>query len=131
MLGYRDPVHEYLGKGAARLDDAAGYVPARLAGLLLVAAAWLKRENAGGAWDFMKAQHSLTASPNAGWTMSAAAGALGIKLEKEGHYRLGSELSSPSAEDISRAVGLVKTAYILFVVVVLLMTMGIHYGSGT
>lgn len=128
MLGYRDQVHEYLGKGAARLDDVLNYVPARLAGLLLVASAWLRGESAGGAWKIMWAEHSRTASPNAGWTMSAAAGALGVTLEKQGHYRLGDARDLPSTEHISRAIGLVRTAYILSMIIILVIMFGVWHG---
>jgi adenosylcobinamide-phosphate synthase len=37
----------------------------------------------------MVRDHSSTESPNAGWPMSAAAGALGVQLEKIGYYKLG------------------------------------------
>lgn len=129
MLGYRDPAHEYLGKGTAWLDDILNYVPARLAGLLLVAAARLRGENGKGAWVTMWSHHSLTQSPNAGWTMSAAAGALDISLEKKGHYKLGHG-GPPSAEHISRATDLVKTAYILSIIVIIIIILGVRHGRG-
>ena len=65
MLGYHGR-YEYLGKAAARLDDAANWVPARLSGLLVVVAAGLLGADAGGAWRTMWRQHGRTASPNAG-----------------------------------------------------------------
>lgn len=101
MVGYRGR-YEYLGKASARADDLANYVPARLGGLALVAAAPLVRANARGAVDAMHRDHGRTASPNAGWPMAAAAGALGVWLEKIDHYRLGSG-RDPAASDI-RAV---------------------------
>jgi adenosylcobinamide-phosphate synthase len=115
MLGYRDPVHEYLGKFAARLDDVLNFIPARLAGLLLVAAG-LAGEDATGAWQTMRHQHGRTASPNAGWTMSAMAGALGVTLEKVGHYRLEGGPALPEAETIDRALRVAAVTVGLFVV---------------
>lgn len=103
MLGYRDPEHEYLGKFAARFDDLLNWVPARLTGLLMTLAAALAGEDARGAWRTMWHQHRRTASPNAGWTMSAMAGALGVTLEKVGHYRLEGGPAPLSAETIARA----------------------------
>jgi adenosylcobinamide-phosphate synthase len=114
MIGYRG-AYEYLGKAAARLDDAANWVPARLSALLLVAAAGLTGADAGGAWRVMWRHHGRTASPNAGWPMSAAAGALGVRLEKPGHYALG-EGRQPTAATVQTAVGLVRLASALAVV---------------
>jgi adenosylcobinamide-phosphate synthase len=48
-----------------------------------------------------------TLSPNAGHPMSAAAGVLGIELQKVGHYCLGRGHRAPSSNDIARAIGLV------------------------
>jgi adenosylcobinamide-phosphate synthase len=113
MLGYRTARYEHLGKAAARLDDLANLLPARLAGLLFVLAAG----NAGGerraAWRVMRRDRRITASPNAGWTMSAAAGALGVQLEKAGHYRLNPEGRPPGAADVGRALTLTRSALAL------------------
>jgi len=89
MWGYRTKEFEYLGKFPAKLDDAFNWLPARLTGWLLVIAAWLT-PNANGrrAVQTMLGQHHRTASPNAGWTMSAMAGALGITLTKRDVYEL-------------------------------------------
>lgn len=88
MIGYRGQ-WEHLGRFAARLDDAANFVPARFSALLVVLAAGLCRMRPGQAWQTMRRDHAKTESPNAGWTMSALAGALGVTLVKAGHYRLG------------------------------------------
>jgi len=84
MWGYHGE-YEHLGKAAARLDDLANLLPARLSTLLLALASGKPRPALATAL----AHHSRTESPNAGWTMSALAGALGVELEKAGHYRLG------------------------------------------
>jgi len=107
MVGYRGR-HEHLGKAAARLDDLLNFIPARLTGLLLVAAAGLCRRDTRNAWRLMRRDHALTASPNAGWPMSAAAGALGVQLEKVGHYRLGDAHQNLSPAHIPQAVGLMR-----------------------
>jgi adenosylcobinamide-phosphate synthase len=54
----------------------------------------------------MRRDHASTESPNAGWTMSAAAGLLGVVLEKQGHYRLGAEFREPESSDVRRATRL-------------------------
>ena len=104
MIGYHGE-YEYLGKAAARLDDLVNLVPARLTALLLaLGSIVLPGQRAGGAWRIMGRDHARTASPNAGWTMSALAGALGVELVKEGYYRLGDATRPLEPGDITRAI---------------------------
>ena len=104
MIGYHGE-YELLGKASARLDDIVNLIPARLSGLLLVlASAFLPGQRAAAAWRIMWRDHARTESPNAGWTMSGMAGALGVELEKVGHYRLGEDTRPVGAEDITQAI---------------------------
>jgi adenosylcobinamide-phosphate synthase len=102
MVGYRGR-YEYLGKAAARLDDLLNLVPARLTALLIVAAAPLYGGDRRRAWRIWCRDARKTASPNAGQPMSAAAGALGLQLEKVDHYVLGDAVKPIAADDIKRA----------------------------
>ena len=103
MVGYHGR-YEYLGKPSARLDDLVNLIPARLAALLLwLSTAALPGMTAGRAWRIMFAHRGRTESPNAGWTMAAMAGGLGVTLEKVGHYRLGDPAPGPEAHHIGRA----------------------------
>jgi adenosylcobinamide-phosphate synthase len=113
MIGYHDERHEYLGKFAARLDDALNWLPGRLSGGLLAVAAPFAGGQTSEAWRTMAEQHGRTSSPNAGWGMSAAAGGLGVTLEKFGHYRLEGGPALPSATTLRRARRLVLAAAIL------------------
>src|SRR5712691_3365862 len=117
MVGYRGR-YENLGKAAARLDDLLNYPPARLTALALASAAPLAGGSAHAAWRVGLAHHRRTASPNAGWPMAAAAGALGLRLAKAGHYSLGTG-NAPAAGDIRRARRLVAVAAALFTICVL------------
>jgi adenosylcobinamide-phosphate synthase len=112
MWGYREGELEHLGKAAARLDDLLNWLPARLAGLLVVLGAALVGESPRRAWRAMRRDHGRTASPNAGWTMAAMAGALGVTLEKPGAYRLG-EGPLPTASTIGPAVRVALAAALL------------------
>jgi len=103
MIGYRRDELEYLGRATARTDDVANYVPARLAAAALVAGAWLGRESAEGAARVLRRDGRRTESPNAGLTMAAMAGALGVTLEKPGHYHLGTG-PPPDPAAIDRAM---------------------------
>jgi len=114
MLGYRGR-YEYLGKVSARLDDLANWLPARLAAFLLVAAAPLAGGDAAGAWRVLRCDHGRTASPNAGWPMSAMAGALAVRLEKRDHYTLGDGSPPDGTDTILRAVRLARASAALAV----------------
>lgn len=103
MLGYRDPEREWYGKFPARLDDLLNIIPARLTGLLILLSAPICGGNFKQAWQVMWRDSQATASPNAGIPMSAMAGALGVELEKVGHYRLGKGLRASSFPDLARA----------------------------
>jgi adenosylcobinamide-phosphate synthase len=102
MIGYRGR-YEYLGKPAARLDDLLNLVPSRLTAALLVALAPLYGGDPRGAWRIWRRDARSTASPNAGQPMAAAAGALGVQLEKVGHYRLGDAGQPCTAATIRQA----------------------------
>lgn len=102
MLGYREGELEYLGKAAARLDDALNWVPARIAAITIVAGAAPARASSRRAWSVLRRDGGRTASPNAGLTMAAMAGAIGVTLDKPGHYTLGAG-ESPDPIAIMRA----------------------------
>jgi adenosylcobinamide-phosphate synthase len=106
MLGYKTKGLKDLGFVPARLDDIANFIPARLSILFLAAANPKRAKN-----TIMAAfrYHQATPSPNSGWPMSAAAGALSIRLEKPGFYVLLDEGKEPETHDIPLAVRLVGT----------------------
>jgi len=95
--------YEYLGKAAARLDDALNLLPARLTALLIIVLAPLYGGNRWTAWRIWRRDSRKTASPNAGHPMAAAAGALGIQLEKVDHYILGDTEKAISPQSIQQA----------------------------
>jgi adenosylcobinamide-phosphate synthase len=111
MVGYRGRF-EYLGKTAARLDDLANLLPARIGALLIALAAGAGAGSPRRAMVIAAREHRRTASPNAGWTMAAIAGALGVRLEKVGAYRLG-DGDQPDARGIRRAQRIVLGALAL------------------
>jgi adenosylcobinamide-phosphate synthase len=73
IIGHREPRYVDFGWAAARTDDFANLIPARLAGGLLALAA-------GGGWRVMLRDARLHASPNAGWPEAAMAGGMNIRL---------------------------------------------------
>jgi adenosylcobinamide-phosphate synthase len=121
MIGYRDGALEHFGKVAARLDDLLNLVPARVSGVALAVGAFVGGGDGRQAFRVMWRQHARTASPNAGWPMSAMAGLLGVRLEKVGHYRLG-DGRAPQAESIVRSLVVVRSASLTYL---LLLALGL------
>lgn len=73
LIGHREERWRAFGWAAARTDDLANWIPARLAGALLCLAG-------GGGWRILWRDARRHASPNAGWPEAAMAGALGLRL---------------------------------------------------
>ncbi|MYA61461.1 MAG: cobalamin biosynthesis protein CobD [Dehalococcoidia bacterium] len=103
MIGYRGK-YEYLGKASARLDDAINFVPARLSAAFMVASGALCGMSARMGCTWVWRGRVQTASPNAGWTIGAMSGLLGVALEKPGHYRIGDGLRDPCALHIGTSI---------------------------
>ena len=111
MLGYKNEKYLYFGRVPAKLDDAANYLPSRLAALLWVAAAAFTHNDAKGAWKIWRRDRRRHASPNSAQTESACAGALGVQLAGPAWYfgqyypklTIGDALRPIEPEDILRA----------------------------
>jgi adenosylcobinamide-phosphate synthase len=108
MIGYHGEL-EYVGKPAARLDDVANWLPARLAGLLLLAVAAL-RKTGPAAWAALRTQRRPSPGPNKLWTIAPMAGALGVRLEKRGIYAVGPGGRPLAPAVIGEAIGIVWRA---------------------
>jgi len=116
MIGYHGK-YEYLGKFPSRLDDVLNFIPARLTALLLVLAAFFSGRGGRRSWQVALGDHSKTESPNAGWPMAAAAGALNVQLEKVGYYKLGRANVVLVPETIDESLSLVQIAAVTWVLV--------------
>ena len=82
MVGYRTARYERFGKIAARLDDAANYIPARLTALLMV----LLMPNKKHSWQILWRDGHKLDSPNAGYPIAALAGSLSCALGGKAQY---------------------------------------------
>ena len=103
MLGYKNEKYLYFGRCAAKLDDAANWLPSRLAALLWVAAAALTGNSARGAWRIWRRDRRRHASPNSAQTESACAGALGVQLAGPAYY-FGEYYDKPTIGDPLREI---------------------------
>ncbi|WNV76166.1 cobalamin biosynthesis protein [Geodermatophilus sp. DSM 44513] len=113
MVGHRSPRHLRFGWAAARTDDVANWLPARLTAALTVATAPAAGGSARGAWTAWQRDGAAHPSPNAGRCEAALAGALDLRLGGRNVY--GSRVEdrpslgngrSPVAADVPRAVRL-------------------------
>jgi adenosylcobinamide-phosphate synthase len=113
MVGYKNEENRNIGWFSANLDTIANYVPARLTAYLMVAAAYLSGEYWRESWRILQRDKHKTTSPNAGYTISAMAGALNIQLEKKDHYKLGDD-HGIGADTIPRALSVMTLTAVLF-----------------
>lgn len=86
MVGYKNPRYLVFGRAAARIDDTANFVPARLSVLLVALAARLLGLSGRAAFNTAWHEGSHHASPNAGYPEAAFAGALGVQLNGPNFY---------------------------------------------
>ena len=103
MVGYKNEDYIDFGRAAARLDDAANFLPSRLAAILLIAAAplvGLDGKNALRIWRRDRRKH---ASPNSAQTEAAMAGALHVQLAGPASY-FGERVEKPYIGDPDRPI---------------------------
>lgn len=103
MVGYKNDRYLYFGRAAARLDDAANYLPSRLAALCWIGGAFLTGQDGRGAWRIWRRDRRNHASPNSAQTESACAGALGVQLAGPASY-FGKRVDKPAIGDPGRHV---------------------------
>ena len=113
MIGHRSPRYRRFGWAAARLDDVANYVAARLTAVLTAACAPVVGGSPLGAIKAWRRDARRHPSPNAGVVEAAFAGALGVRLggPTQYHYELQirpvlGDGAAPTVVDLQRAVRL-------------------------
>jgi adenosylcobinamide-phosphate synthase len=119
MVGHRSPRYERFGWAAARLDDVANWLPARLTAALTVACAPVAGGSAAGALRIWRRDGAAHPSPNAGRCEASMAGALGVRLGGRNIY--GNRVEErpalgdgprPATADIARAVRLSRAVWL-------------------
>lgn len=117
MVGYKDLENKEIGWFSAKFDDILNFIPARITGVLIIISAFILQKNWKQAYKIMIRDSSNTPSPNSGYSMAAAAGALDVKLTKRGTYSLGDEENPLEIETISEAVLLTEFTIALFIII--------------
>jgi adenosylcobinamide-phosphate synthase len=122
MIGHADERYFYFGKAAARLDDVANYLPARLTAAAIVAVSNIhEHSDPLAAWQTWCRDGGEHKSPNAGQPESAMAGALRVRLGGDNTYggesvpaaHIGREFSPPSLPKAKSAIRLVSVVTLL------------------
>lgn len=103
MIGYKNDRYMHFGTAAARLDDAANFIPARLAGVLMVLVSPILKFDGRGAWRMFFRDRKNHKSPNSAHTEAACAGALGIQLAGDASY-FGELVHKPTIGDADHPV---------------------------
>lgn len=127
MVGYKNERYLYFGWAAARLDDLANHVPARLCGLLIVTSAAIWGLDAKESWRILWRDSRKHASPNSGLPEAAVAGALQVQLGGENSYQglvsfqpyLGDPTRNLALGHIRQTVWLMVTSGVLVVLIAL------------
>ncbi len=103
MVGYKNDRYLYFGRAAAKLDDAANLIPARLSALAMIAVAPLLKLDGKNAFRIWKRDRRRHASPNSAQTESVTAGALHIELAGPASY-FGKRVEKPTLGDNDRSI---------------------------
>ena len=123
MIGYKDPKFIHLGWFSAKLDSVANWLPARLTAILTIISAAVIGQSAYGSLRILCRDRNRTESWNAGWVMSAMAGALRVQLEKSGFYVLGDRDEELTGSHLLKATLIMAVNTIFFVLLVSLPSM--------
>ncbi|MCX5874719.1 MAG: adenosylcobinamide-phosphate synthase CbiB [Deltaproteobacteria bacterium] len=102
-FGYKNERYRTFGWAAARLDDLANFIPARISSLMIPAAAFLLRLDSKGSLFILLRDRLRHASPNSGHTEAAVAGALGVQLGGENLY-FGKVVDKPTIGEATRPI---------------------------
>lgn len=123
MVGYKNETYLHFGRTAARLDDLLNLIPSRLSALLMIAASFLLRLDAKGAFRIYRRDRRNHKSPNSAQTEAVCAGALQVQLAGDAWYfgtlyekpTIGDDIRPIEADDIVRANRLLYATSILAV----------------
>ncbi len=122
MLGYKNERYLYFGRIAARLDDVANFIPARITAILFLMSALILDLDFKNAWKILVRDADKHPSPNGGYAEATVAGALNVRLGGFNsyfgvqHFRayMGDPNESLQAAHILAAIRMMYTATIIF-----------------
>ena len=125
MIGYKNDKYLYFGRMAARLDDVLNYIPARIAGILFVFAAWILGFDYRNGYCMMMRDAQKHPSPNGGYAEATVAGALHIRLGGVNSYfgrksfraYMGEAMELTAPKHIMECIRMMYTVTVMFLVI--------------
>lgn len=135
MIGHRNTRYAQFGWAAARLDDLANLVAARVTGMLVLVCAPLVGGSPRQAWRAWRRDARKHPSPNAGVAEAAFAGALGVRLGGPTQYAHQLEIRPtlgdgrhPHTDDLMRAVRLSRAVQVAAAALAVAISAGVRTG---
>ena len=130
MIGYKSERYLHFGKFAARLDDLANYIPARLTAFIMLLVA-----NNLSKIGFVTQQGKNHSSPNSGYPEAALAGILNCRFGGPNHYFgklvqkpfIGTNERKLSAEDMKKALKINRLSEIAMLIIVTISILSIQF----
>ncbi|WNY24368.1 Cobalamin biosynthesis protein CobD [Methanimicrococcus hongohii] len=137
MVGYKSEKYLHLGWFSAKFDDVLNWIPARLSPIFIAVGAGFSNFMVGDleklspidGFKLAMKEHKITPSPNSGWPMAAAAGALHIRFDKPDSYIIGNEYREPEASDITRVSTLIILTSVITAIAAVLAIILIWYAA--
>ena len=135
MVGYKNEKYMDFGKFSAKIDDVANFIPARITGVLIVAASMILRYNYKNSLKMFIRDRKNHSSPNSGHAEAGVAGALGVQFGGRVSY-FGKEVDKPvigdkikdfELEDIKKNIKIMYAASFLSLVVFSVISLGICF----
>lgn len=138
MLGYKNDKYLYYGRCAAKLDDVANYIPARVTAFVMILACGLCGLDAKMAEVIHRRDRKKHASPNSAQTESVMAGALHVQLAGDAYYfgkkyekpTIGDDIRPIEAEDIKKANRLMFATSFLCMLLFTLVSLILRVAGG-
>ncbi len=124
MVGYKNKKYINFGWAAAKIDDIANFIPARISVIFLTLASWIAGYNTVCAWKITMRDGMKNPSPNSGLPEAAVAGALGVQLGGLNYYKsvasrkpyIGDNIDPLDRSHIKKAVKIAYITSVLFVI---------------
>lgn len=133
MVGYKNDKYMTYGTIAAKVDDVANYIPARITGFLMVITAFLLGMDGKNSFKIFRRDCRQHSSPNAGFPESATAGALGIQLGGGNVYfgklvkkpTIGEAIHPVEGKHIKKSITLMSGSSVLFLALTIFISLAL------